>query len=66
MAVHFSILAWRISWTEEPAGLQSQGYKELNMTSFVSSVILALAIGSSLRLSPVFFIFIFKIYLFLN
>ena len=36
------------------------------MTSFVSSVILALAIGSSLRLSPVVFIFIFKIYLFLN
>ena len=23
MATHFSILAWRISWTEEPGGLQS-------------------------------------------
>ena len=23
MATHFSILAWRIPWTEEPAGLQS-------------------------------------------
>ena len=23
MATHFSILAWRISWTEEPDGLQS-------------------------------------------
>ena len=22
-AIHFSILAWRIPWTEEPAGLQS-------------------------------------------
>ena len=22
-ATHFSILAWRISWTEEPGGLQS-------------------------------------------
>ena len=22
---HFSILAWRISWTEEPGGLQSMG-----------------------------------------
>ena len=21
MAIHFSILAWRIPWTEEPAGL---------------------------------------------
>ena len=25
MAIHFSILAWRISWTEEPGGLQSMG-----------------------------------------
>ena len=23
MAIHYSILAWRISWTEEPGGLQS-------------------------------------------
>ena len=25
MATHSSILAWRIPWTEEPAGLQSVG-----------------------------------------
>ena len=25
MASHFSILAWRIPWTEEPGGLQSRG-----------------------------------------
>ena len=25
MATHFSILAWRIPWTEEPAGLRSMG-----------------------------------------
>ena len=25
MATHSSILAWRISWTEEPCGLQSMG-----------------------------------------
>ena len=25
MATHLSILAWRISWTEEPGGLQSMG-----------------------------------------
>ena len=25
MAVHSSILAWRIPWTEEPGGLQSVG-----------------------------------------
>ena len=25
MAIHFSILAWRIPWTEEPGGLQYMG-----------------------------------------
>ena len=25
MAIHSSILAWRIPWTEEPGGLQSVG-----------------------------------------
>ena len=25
MATHFSILAWRIPWTEKPGGLQSKG-----------------------------------------
>ena len=25
MATHFSVLAWRIPWTEEPSGLQSLG-----------------------------------------
>ena len=25
MATHFSILAWRIPWAEEPGGLQSMG-----------------------------------------
>ena len=25
MAIHSSILAWRILWTEEPGGLQSMG-----------------------------------------
>ena len=32
MATHFSILAWRIPRTEEPGGLQSKGYKELDTT----------------------------------
>ena len=31
MATHFSILAWRIPWTEEAGGSQ-QGHKESNMT----------------------------------
>ena len=29
MAAHSSILAWRISWTEEPGGLQSMGSKRV-------------------------------------
>ena len=29
MATHFSILAWRIPWTEEPNRLQSMGSQEL-------------------------------------
>ena len=32
MATHSSILAWEIPWTEEPAGLESTGHKELNRT----------------------------------
>ena len=32
MATHFSILAWRIPWTEEPGGLQSMGSQGLDMT----------------------------------
>ena len=32
MANHSSILAWRITWTEEPGGLQTMGLKELDTT----------------------------------
>ena len=32
MATHFSILAWRIRWTEEAGGLQSMGRKDLDAT----------------------------------
>ena len=32
MATDSSILAWRISLTDDPGGLQSIGYKELEMT----------------------------------
>ena len=28
MATHFSILAWTITWTEEPGGLQSMGLQK--------------------------------------
>ena len=29
MATHFSILAWRILWTEEPGRLQSMGSQRI-------------------------------------
>ena len=32
MAAHTSILAWEISWTEEPGGLQSCRRREWGMT----------------------------------
>ena len=32
MATHSSILAWRISWIEEPGGLQSMGLQKSDMT----------------------------------
>ena len=32
MATHSSILAWRISWAEEPVGLRLWGHKESDMT----------------------------------
>ena len=47
MATHFSILAWRISWTEEPGGLQSVGsqrvghdWRDLACTSILAWEIL--------------------------
>ena len=30
MAAHSNILAWKISWTEEPGGPQSMGSQELH------------------------------------
>ena len=33
MATHSSILAWRISWTEEPGGLQSMGSQRVGHNS---------------------------------
>ena len=29
MAIHSSILAWRIPWTEEPGGLESMGSQKV-------------------------------------
>ena len=35
MAIHSSILAWEILWTEEPARLQSMGHEESDMTKLL-------------------------------
>ena len=32
MATHSSILAWKVSWTEEPGGLQSMGSQRVGTT----------------------------------
>ena len=32
MATHFSILAWRILWTESLEGYNTQGHKESDVT----------------------------------
>ena len=40
MATHSSILAWRISGTEEPGGLQSVEFKELDMTEVSQHVLI--------------------------
>ena len=29
MAIHFSVLAWEIPWTEEPGGLQPMGLRKV-------------------------------------
>ena len=43
MVNHSSILAWRITWTEEPGGLQSLGLKESDPTEWLSTDILPFA-----------------------
>ena len=37
MAIHSSILGWKIPWTEEPAQLQSMGSQRVNVTERLSS-----------------------------
>ena len=37
MATHSIILAWKISWTEEPGGLQSMGSQRVGHDSATST-----------------------------
>ena len=39
MATHSSILAWRITWTEKPGGLQSMGHDWATTLSLVSGTV---------------------------
>ena len=32
MTSHYNILAWRVSWTEEPGGLQSIGSQKVRLS----------------------------------
>ena len=47
MATHSSILAWEISWTEEPGRLQSLGSQESDTTERLSNTS-----STSIKLSP--------------
>ena len=49
MATHFSILVWKISWTEGPGGLQ-WGWKGLDMTESLTVSFLSYDHGGRLRL----------------
>ena len=37
VATHSSVLAWRISWTEEPGSYSPEGCKELDMIERLST-----------------------------
>ena len=37
MAIHSSILAWKIPWTEEPGELRSMGHTELGTAERLST-----------------------------
>ena len=51
MAVHASIVAWRIPWREEPGGPQSMGSQRVHTHTldFGYSVTLALSLRANLR-----------------
>ena len=46
MATHFSILAWRIPWTE-PGGLQSMGSQELDTTEVTKHAFCSFSVAQS-------------------
>ena len=62
IATHFSILAWRISWTGEPGGLQSMGLQRIGhdrATNNLAFTYFENAVALDLLLQ-LLYIFIFK------
>ena len=56
MAIHCTVLAWRIRWTEEPSGLQSMGLTELDTTEQLSThthIYLCITIGILITITKV-------------
>ena len=51
MATHSSILAWKISWTEEPGGLQSTGSQRVGHDWATNTVTHSIAWWETLRYS---------------
>ena len=47
MAPHFSIIVWRIPWTEEPGRVQSMGLKRVGHNSVTNLIILIVEQSSS-------------------
>ena len=45
MVTHSSILAWRISWTEEPVGLQSVGLQRVGHVKTAKHVCIVTLVG---------------------
>ena len=61
MAIHYSILTWRIPWTEEPGGLQSMGshrvvYLSIPCSSSSLLILILLPVPQILILLKTFFL----------
>jgi len=52
MAIHSSILAWEIPWTEEPGGVQSMGFQRAghNLVTKHACIYLSIYASSSIYL----------------
>ena len=49
MAIHSSLLAWRVPWTEEPGGCSPQGLKESDWTGETEHTHISSSWGSGLQ-----------------